>query len=271
MKKRIRCMILLAVVFLVGMPVRLVAGEIGIWFPPEWKDNAQNFAQAQAIAEALSKGSGETIQPNIARTYVEILSVFSNDQPALLYAGSFVQAMIRARGQGVTLAQCVNGKEFYGGVMIYPRGQNPNAILAEFPGEIAYAVGASSGESSARAATGGKAAIKLPNHKFAAEAVKAGRAKGAFVKNWWWEANKATYPELDATSVPGVSDTKNPDNILTGTNTVSPGIRQKVLEAAIASKDVFKASEMVPFDGKALDFSLMLMKKGSIDPLTYSW
>ena len=46
---------------------------------------------------------------------------------------------------------------------------------------------------------------------------------------------------------------------------------KKISDAAAASKDVFGAQEMTPFSADDLAFSLQLMKKGKVDPLTYAW
>ena len=64
---------------------------------------------------------------------------------------------------------------------------------------------------------------------------------------------------------------KNPDNVLTASKAIPADLTKKIIDAAIASKGVFNAIEMVPFDITRIDFSLELMKKGKIDPLTYSW
>ena len=248
--------------------VAFAAGDLTCWFPPGWKTKAK---QAKAITDALSEKSGLAIKPRIAKSYPEILKAFDSDKQSLVYVGSFVQAIINARGIGQTLVQSVTGKELYSGVMIYPKGQDPEAILKNHPDRFAYAVGASSGESSAKAATGGKASVRTPNHGVTAGAVKAGKAKAGVVKNWWWEANKAKYPELDAYLMPGVSEAKNPDNVLTASQAVPDDVRQKVTDAAKASKDVFGAKEMRPFDTAGLQFTLDLMKKGGIDPNSYSW
>jgi ABC-type phosphate/phosphonate transport system substrate-binding protein len=267
--KRMSQVILLLLALLFNPSVsQLFAGEITLWFPPAWKDNA---AQAKAISDALSQGSGESISPRIAKDYPEILNAFIAKQPALVYVGSFVQAMLKARDLGIPVAQCVDGKELYGGIMVFPKGQDPSAILKESPAEIAFAVATSSGESAAKAATEGKAAFKTPSHKAAAGAVKAGKAKAAFVKTWWWEDNKGEFAEFDAFSVPGISDAKNPDNVLSTSTAIPPEVQRKIQEAAPGAKDAFKAPKIVPFDAANLDFSIALMKKGGIDPLNYAW
>ena len=244
------------------------AGDLTCWFPPGWKSKAQ---KAKAITAVLSKESGLVIKPRIARSYPEILRAFDSDKQNFVYVGSFVQAIIHARGIGKALVQSVNGKELYCGIMIYPKGQDPEAILKNHPSEFAFAVGASSGESSAKAATNGKASIGTANHGATAGAVKVGKAKAGIVKNWWWEAKKNKYPELDAYMIPGISETKNPDNVLTASKSVPEDVRKKVSDAAIAGKDVFGAKEMVLFDTNGLAFSLSLMEKGKIDPHTYTW
>ena len=91
------------------------------------------------------------------------------------------------------------------------------------------------------------------------------------MKNWWWEGNKDKFSSLAVYQVPGASDLGNPDNVLTASKGVSADVQAKIKAAAIKSKDVFGGKEMAEFDGSALDFSLGLMSKGKIDPMTYSW
>jgi hypothetical protein len=188
-----------------------------------------------------------------------------------VYVGSFVQAILKARGLGVPLTQSINGKESYGAWMIYPKGQDPKTILSEHPSEIAYATGASSGEGGAKAATQGAASMPTFNHGASARAVNSGKAKGAFVKNWWWEANSSKYSSLDVYQVPDVSDLGNPDNVLTAPIGISEADREAIQKAAMASASAFGAQSVEAFDGAAMNFSLGLMKMGEIDPTTYSW
>lgn len=242
--------------------------KIDCWFPPSWKTKPD---QAKKIAKALSDGTGTTIRPRIANSYPQILSAFESGSPSLVYVGSFVQAIIKARALGEGLAQSVTGKEYYSGVFVYNKDQDPQAILREYPEKIAYAVGASSGESSAKAATGGKAAIAVKNHKAAAGAVKAGKAKGAVVKNWWWKANSNKFPGLKMYKIPGISIENNPDNVLTASKSVPPDLRAKIKKAAMANKAVFKAQRLSEFNTDKLEFSISLMKKGKIDPKSYNW
>lgn len=242
--------------------------SVNCWFPPGWK---AKHKQARAITLALTEKSGFKIKPRIARNYPEILKAFSSGEPSLVYVGSFVQAIIHARKLGTPLVQNINGKDLYSGVMIYPKGGDPQSILMNSPEKFAFTIGASSGESSAKAATNGKAKIGVANHGVAANAVKAGKAEAAVVKNWWWESNKSKYSMLDMYKVPGVSIEKNPDNVLTASKSVSLDMAKKISDAAIASKVAFGAPQIVPFDITRIEFSLDLMKKGEIDPLTYQW
>ncbi len=243
------------------------ASEITCWFPPGWNKKPQ---AVKAITGALSEKSGITVKPKLARSYPEILTAFSSGAPNLVYVGSFVQAIIDARGLGTPLTQSITGKELYGSWMIHPKGEDPQAILEKHPDQIAFAKGASSGESGAKAATSGKAAIAMPKHGASARAVVEGKAKAAFVKNWWWESNKAEYPTLEAYQVPGISDLGNPDNILTASNAVSAANMEKLTAAAKASRDAFGAQQVILFSGNFI-FSRDLMEMGEIDPLTYSW
>ncbi len=188
-----------------------------------------------------------------------------------MYVGSFVQTIIRARNLGEGLMQGINGKELYAGVLVYPKGEDPNAIFRDHPTEIAYAVGASSGESSAKAATAGRATIPTKNHTATCGAVKAGKAKAGVVKNWWWEANSTRFPKLDVYLIPGISEKKNPDNVLTASKGVPTEVKTRIKKAVSASSDAFGVDKMSDFDASALDFSLSLMARGKIDPKTYQW
>jgi len=246
----------------------LYAETMDIWFSPGWKTKPQ---AAKSISSALEKDSGVKIKPRIAKSYPQMLDAMASSKPSLVYVGSFVQAIIHARGTGTGLVQAANGKELYSGVLIYKKGGDPESILKNHPSNVAFAVGASSGESTAKAATSGQAAFKTRNHKATAGAVKAGKAKAGVVKNWWWKANGSKYPDLAMYEIPNISVTKNPDNVLSASNSVSSATRVKIKQAAVKNKDVFKAKNMVDFDKSKLDFTLSLMKKGKIDPMTYSW
>lgn len=246
----------------------LAVDTLTIWFPPGYKNKIDD---AKAITKALSGKAGVPIRPRIAKSYPEILAAFEQPTPNLVYVGSFVQAIIRSRGLGTPLVQTVNGKEFYSGILVYPKDQKPQEILKNNPALIAFAVGASSGESSAKAATKGKANIGVANHGAAVGAVLAGKAKAAVVKNWWWEANKNNYQGVAVYEIPGVSITKNPDNVLTASNGVSAELKKQIAEAAMLSSSTFHGQKMTTFDSNKLDFSINLMKAGGIDPITYKW
>lgn len=244
------------------------AGTYTCWFPPTWKSKA---TKAKAITDALSGKSGLSIRPRIATSYPQILEAFSTNEPNIVYVGSFVQAIIQARHLGTAIAQNIDGHELYSGVLVYPKGADPEEILAKYPEQIAYTKGANSGETSAKAATDGKAAIATANHGATCGAIKAGKAKGGYVKNWWWDSNKDKLPSLGMSETPGVSIIGHPDNVLTVSKAVSASDAQKIKDAAIASKDAFGAPKMVAFDASQIQFSLDQMKKAKIDPMTYSW
>jgi ABC-type phosphate/phosphonate transport system substrate-binding protein len=257
------------IIMLAGMcPDSYADITIHCWFPPHWLTAGP---QAKAITDALSGHSGILITPRIARNYREMLEAFTAEEYVLAYAGSFVQAIIISRDLGLPLVQNVNGKHMYSGMMIYPKGEDPQSILEKYPEQIAYTIGASSGESCAKAATGGKAAIGVVSHSAAAGSVKVGKARAAFVKNWWWDENRDKFPELVEYKVPEISLEKNPDNVLTASKSVPPDLMEKIKTAAIASKAVFEADQMAPFDKSQIQFSIELMKKGKIDPMSYEW
>jgi ABC-type phosphate/phosphonate transport system substrate-binding protein len=244
-----------------------MAQDMVCWFVP-----GSDGAKSKTITEALSKGSGLNITPRVASNYPEIFKAFTENKNAdLVYGGSFSAALLSARGLAIPLVQKVDGKELYSGVMIYPQGGEPMAILRDNPVDISYAVGASSGESSAKAATGGKASIGVKDHVAATNAVKAGKAKAAFVKNWWWEANKDKYKEFAMSEIPGISEKKFTDNLLMASASIPQDVREKVTSAALTAKVAFGATAMAQFDSAQLDFTLEMMKKGGIDPKIYAW
>ena len=180
-----------------------------------------------------------SIRPSIAQSYPEILTAFSENKQNLVYVGSFVQVIIKVRGLGTPLVQAINGKEFYSGVLVYPKGQDPEAILHDFPEEIAFAVGASSGESSAKAATAGKASIRTPSHSYTCASIMAGKAKAGFVKNWWWDANHVKFPGLAMYKLPDISLEKNPDNVLTASKAVSAEVMNKITIIGAGNRPIF--------------------------------
>ncbi len=252
------------------MPILASAADITLLFPPGWKaDNAK----ALAISEALTKTSGLTIRPRIAKTYPTILKEFDTDKPTLVYVGSFVQAVLHARGLSQPLLQGINGKEFYTSVLIAPKsaGSDPEAIVAAAGAAVAYTKGASSGESGAKAATKGKASIATNNHGASLNAVKAGTAKCAFVKIWWWEANKAKYPDMTMYEYPLVSFFPNPDNVLSANKAVTQEEVAKIKAAAKNHSELFGVKSFNDFNPYLLTPSLQLMKLGKMDPKTYAW
>lgn len=258
--------VLLAGLFFAGGA--LASDAIGLWFPPGWEGRE---AEARAIARTLSAETGTEIRAEIAKDYPEILSEFESGAPALVYAGSFVQTLIHLRQLGRVLVQSVNGREFYSGVLIYPADADPEERLSRFPERVAFAVGASSGESSAKAATGGKAAIGVSSHWEAARAVVSGRAKAAFVKNWWWEDHREGFPGLAMKAVSGISAPKNPDNLLAASQSVPSETVSAIIQAALANPTLFGGRQMVICDLSDLMFPKRLMKRAGIDPAAYQW
>ncbi len=269
MKKIIMLFISLSVVLLWStFSLSVESDYMKCWFPPPWKHKKN---KALEITKALSMHSGLHIKPKIAFSYPEIISAFSKKKPSIVYVGSFVQAIMKERGIGNPLLQIQNGKEFSHGVLIHPKGQDPVTILKNNPHQIAFAKGSSCGESCAKAATNGKAALATPCFMSTSAMVVSGRAKAGVVNNWWWETNSGKYPGLTSYTIPGISIGKNPENILTVSNSVTQEQRKILIEAAIASKETFGATQIIPFDSANLQFSIDLMKKGKLNPLTYTW
>ena len=166
---------------------------------------------------------------------------------------------------------CASPDELYAGIMIHKAGEDPQQILSASPAAVAYAIGASSGESAAKAATGGKASIGVASHGAAVEALVSGKAKAAVVKDSWWQSNQDKYKGLKSYDVPKVSEKKNPDNVLTASSEVPAVLADKIKAAALSSSAAFGKGSMKPFANAQLNFSLGLMMQGKIDPLSYKW
>jgi len=242
--------------------------EINLYFPPIWKEKPK---AANKIAHELSLGIGIKIIPQIADCYPEILTALSQKKPVLAYVGSMVQTIVWLRKLGTPLVQAHNSKENYGGLMIVPKGVSATGILQDYPAEIAYTVGATSGEVCAKAATNGKASIAVTDHAAALDAIRNGKAKAAFVKNTWWNENINNYSEFEAYTIPGISEYKNADNVLFVSNFVTPEIKSLILRKAIKNPQIFNADNVTTFVSSEISYTLKLMKKAGIDPLTYSW
>ena len=262
-------LLLITILFLLA-PIVARAGEITLYFPPEWKAKAP---KAKAIAEALSVTGGSTVRPVVVESYPDILSAFTRNQPMLVYAGSFLQALLYARGLATPIVQAVDGKEFYTSVLIAPAsaGTDAKLIVRNAGASVAYAKGTSSGESGAKAATGGIAAMAKKDHISAVSDVDTGKAKCAFVKDWWWNSYKQLFKGMNQLTYPGVSDQKNPDNILSASKALPANDIRAVKTAALKNPKVFQVTSFKEFDPALLEPTLLLMKKGSINPKTYTW
>jgi ABC-type phosphate/phosphonate transport system substrate-binding protein len=259
--------LLLLVLWCLPVGSALAADQVTCWFAP-----GKSLDQAKTVAEALSKASGVDIKPRVANSYPEILDAFAGKEMNMVYGGSFVQSIIVARKLGTAMVQNVDGKELYAGILIYKAEQDPQQILTASPKAIAYAIGASSGESCAKAATAGKAEIGVASHGAAVEAVVAGKAKAAMVKDSWWQSNQDKYKGFKSYQVPKVSEKKNPDNILSVSSEVPAALAEKLKTAALASSAAFgQGAAIKPFSNSQLNFSLGLMMQGKIDPLSYKW
>jgi len=269
MKKMIALLLLTLVCLGLPPAARSAEPDIHLWLPPTWKAHPED---ADKLAAALSAKCGLQIIARIATSYPEIMRALTEKEPELAYVGSMVQAVLFARRLAVPLFQAMDGKQNYGCEMIFTKGESPQSILKDSPESVAYTPGATASEVCAKAATGGKAKMGGMNDlQAAADAVTLGTAKAAFVKDSWWDENKGNYPKLDSYRLPEISAAKNPDNVMLASKYVSPEIKSMLMAAAISSPQLFKAELIVPFDSSSLDFTLGLMKKAGIDPLTYTW
>lgn len=267
MKRLVLVLVALMFSWVVIVPVG-AEPEVHLWFPADWKKNSE---AAQKIATELSKASGMQIVPQVAGNYPELMDALAVKTPELAYVGSMVAAVLRSRRLAQPLFQAVDGKHMYAGVMIYPKGQDPQAILKDHPSEIAYAVGATSGEVCAKAATAGKAAVAMESHQESVSALVAKKAMAAFVNDYWWDEHKGEFPGLELYRVPGISENRNPNHLLLASTSVPPEIKSLFYAAAFHAPQLFKANYIAPFDSSSLDFTLGLMGKAGLDPLTYTW
>ena len=266
---RVSTAVLFIITFIL-LPLIALADEIVLYYPPEWRAKAP---QARAISQALSESSGLQLRPVVATSYPEILQAFSGNKPVLVYVGSFLQAILHARGMSIPIAQGVDGKEFYASVLIAPAaaGTNPAQIVKAAGKAVAYAKGASSGESGAKAATEGAAAIATKDHYASVFSIMVGDAKCAFVKDWWWKINKDRFKDMVQLDYPGVSDQKNPDNILSANKAMSAADIKKIKAAVMKNAEAFQVKSFRDFDPALLEPTLTLMKKGKINPKQYTW
>lgn len=268
--KRLHPGFLLGLLTLALLPLLAHAGELPLYFTPEWREKA---VQAKEIADALARDSGLEIRPRVVASNADLMGVFARKEPAIVYVGSLVTAILQQRGLATPVAQGVTGREMYTSIMIVPTsaGDHAETIAKEAGTAISFAKGASSGELGAKAASGGLANLAAPNHPSAVNAVKAGRAKAAFVKNWWWLDNRDKYPECKSLEYPGVSNLRNPDHVLSVSQAVAANDTAKITQAAMANATVFKVSSFRAFDPGSLQDTLELMRKAGLDPITYSW
>ncbi|MEW6088016.1 MAG: PhnD/SsuA/transferrin family substrate-binding protein [bacterium] len=269
-KKLFSKIILFLIIINICFPVAASAEKITIYFPPDWQEKAND---AKIIAEKLSENSGLDIKPLIAKSYHQILDAFMEHTPALVYIGSFVQSVLYSRNLSLPLAQGINGKELYTGVLITPAsaGNDPVLIVKNAGANIAYAKSTSSGETAAKAASNGIAEIAVISQTAAANAVKVGKAKAAFVKNLWWEDNKNKYSGLKSFNYPRISDIKHPDYIVSANRHLNPKDLEKIMTALKNCKEYFKVNEFKKFDPELLEGTLQLMKKAKIDIENYKW
>ena len=70
---------------------------------------------------------------------------------------------------------------------------------------------------------------------------------------------------------PGVSDHKNPDDVLSANKAISGEDAAKIKAAAKANAGVFGASDIRDFDPSLLEPTLDLMKRATVDPKAYAW
>ena len=266
-KRSLLSLVLAAALFL--MPLLASATELALFFPPEWQGKGQ---QVRDIAKMLSQGE-TTVKPVVARSYPDIIIAFSKNEPVLVYVGSFLQALLHERGLSAPIVQGLDGKEAYTSILIAPTGAgtDPVAIVKAAGSFVAYAKGTSSGESGAKAATNGLANLGVTNHAAAVSAVTTGSAKCAFVKNWWWEGSKAAFKGLSQFEYPGVSDKRNPDNVLSANKAVSAKDASAIKSIATKHADVFGVKSFQEFNPALLEPSLALMRKGNINPKAYTW
>jgi ABC-type phosphate/phosphonate transport system substrate-binding protein len=270
MRQKVFKFALIIVATLLSAPVMVPAADLTLYYPPEWQTKAK---QARVISEALSHDSGFPIKPVVAQSYPEILTAFSKNQPMLVYVGSFLQALLYSRGLSIPLVQAIDGKEFYTSILIAPStaGTDPVGIVKAAGVSIAYAKGTSSGESGAKAASAGHANGATVNHAAAVAAITMGNSKCAFVKNWWWEANKGAFKGTIQLEYPDISDKKNPDNVLSATKAVSSQDIAKIKAAILKNAEAFQAKSFREFNPALLEPTLALMRKGNMDPKTYTW
>ncbi len=255
---------------LLSMASWAASAEISLIFPPEWLDRG---LKAKNIASELSIRTGLTIQPVLAESYPEIIEAFSKKEPVLGYFGSFVHAILYSRNLCVPVAQGGDGHEFYNGIMIVPRDEayDPFTIIERAGTKVAFCYGTSSGEGAAKAASKRKAALGYDSHQAVVDAVRDGTAKAAFVKNWWWEENKARYEDLKSINHPIISSYKHPDNILCVSRFFPSEYLLKFRKEIVNCHAVFGVKFFYEVRAGIIEQTFELLSLAGIDPVAYKW
>jgi ABC-type phosphate/phosphonate transport system substrate-binding protein len=221
-----------------------------------------------------------------AKDFRDAAEKFRKGEANAMFAGSFVAAVLVKKGLAVPVVRPVDtdGASTYKALVIARKTAPAFKGVADFNGKkVAYCSMASSGEIFALSMIEGKnpdgifTPVKVPRHDMALDAVKAGGADYAIVKNTAWDPQK--YPEL----VVVYSDIEeNPNTTLILSKSVynhdGAAIEKALLaiendksEAAKEVKSNFNITKFTKTTEKNFGHTYEIIKKAKIDPQKYNF
>jgi ABC-type phosphate/phosphonate transport system substrate-binding protein len=253
------------------------------------QDPKKEGAMYDTLARYLAANSArvDKINLRVAKNYPEAVQLFQSGTADGIFAGSFVAAILIKKGLVKPVARPVTpaGVSTYKALVVAKEGTKPFAGLDDWKGrKVAYSALASSGEIFARTLLpAGEAPDKFftqliaPSHQAALNAVQAGQADYAVVKNTIWDPAK--YPGL---AVVGGDSEENPDRTLVlGTGAYADygeelkGILVKLgkdgSEKAVAIKTAFGCAGFIPTGADDFRHTFVIIDKAHINPASFNF
>ncbi len=253
------------------------------------QDPKKEGAMYDTLAQYLAVSSARIDKVNfrVAKNYPEAVQLFQSGSADGIFAGSFVAAILIKKGLVKPVARPVTpaGGSTYRALVVAKEGTKAFKGLDDWKGKkVAYSALASSGEVYARTLLPpGDAPDKhfvqiiAPSHQAALNAVQAGQADYAVVKNTIWDPAK--YPGL---AVVGGDDEENPDRTLVLGNAAHATYGEELKsilvklgkdngEKAAAVKNAFGCSGFISTVEKDFLHTFCIIDKAHINPATFNF
>ena len=254
--------------------------------PTDPEREAEKYESLSAYLRDANPLLGD-IKLRVAQSFPEAARLFEQGDIEGMFSASFVAAVFIARGVARPVARPLraDGGSTYSTLVVAKRGAAPYRSLADLAGKrVAYCRLASAGEVYLRSllGPGGKlesACLPVPvdTHQAALEAVQAGAADYAVVKNTVFAP--ARYPGL---AVAGADDAQHPDNTFVmpreAFDKVGALISRALLglgedpgEKAEAARQAFGCTGFVPTVGTDFGRTFVLLRRAGVDPKTFAF